>query len=84
MNCLSQNTLSQSISQAMRTQLKADYNLSLSTYDDENAETPTCVHNYTGSMKHPVATLLAFVGIAVTFCAVLHGLCCLISKLCES
>ena len=84
MNCLPTQSLRHTLSQTLGTRIKADYNLSLSLYEDEAAEAPACLHNFTGSAKHSLGSVLACVGILVAFGAMLHGLCCLIAGLCEN
>ena len=84
MKCLSELPLCKRVSHILGSQVQADYKLSLSLYADENAETPECTQVCSGSAKHALATVLAFVGVIATACALMRGVCCLISKLCRS
>ena len=83
MNEITESVASRYMNQALRTRFRADYNLSLSRYDEETGSEPACTHHLTGSTKHSLGELLALIGIVALFCVLLHGFCRVVRRICD-
>lgn len=81
MKRLTDSRVGQFLCRLFGAQIKTDYQLSMSLYPEKDAVDPTCTHNCTGSSKHALSTVLAWMVLIILACAIVRGICGLLSKL---